>query len=179
MKHLILALSAGFITVVSVAQTVQKATDDGSSVHFVIKNFGLKTGGDFKGLDATIAFDPGKLDASRMEATVKTSTIDTDNSSRDSHLKKSDFFDATNYPVIKIASSSFKYTNKKDTYQFNGNVTIKGITRPLSFFFTLAKKENGTLYSGEFQINRRDFGVGEDSMSMSDIVKVTLNILAR
>lgn len=179
MKHLIFILCACFFSVTVMAQTVQKATDDGSSVHFVIKNFGLKTGGDFKGLDASIVFDPGKLDASGIEATVKTSTIDTDNSSRDSHLKKSDFFDATNYPVIKIASTGFKYTNKKDTYQFIGNLTIKGVTKPLSFFFTLEKKNNGTLYSGEFQINRRDFGVGGDSISMSDNVTVTLNILAR
>ncbi len=179
MKHLVFIAGICILNVISSAQTVQKAGDEGSSVHFVIRNFGLKTGGDLSGLAATIAFDPAKLNSSHMEATVNTSTIDTDNSSRDSHLKKSDFFDVQTYPTIKMVSTGFKNTNKKDTYQFNGDLTIKGVTKPLSFFFTVTKKDNGTMYSGDFQINRRDFGLGGDSISMSDYVNVSLNILAR
>ena len=84
-----------FVLIVSFvqAQAVYTPVDADSKVHFVIKNFGIKTGGDFTGLKGTIKFDPVNFSTSVFDVTVEATTIDTDNSSRDGHLRKSDYFD--------------------------------------------------------------------------------------
>ena len=65
-----------------------KPVDEGSKLHFDIKNFGIKTGGDISGMKGTIKFDAKKLTESAFNVTVDVATIDTDNGRRDTHLKK-------------------------------------------------------------------------------------------
>ncbi len=155
-------------------------SDADSKVHFVIKNFGIRTGGDFTGLRGTIKFNPGNPAASSFDVTVDASSIDTDNNSRDGHLRKEDYFDVKKYPVIKMVSTSILGTNKPGRYQFNGNLTIKSITKPVQFFFDVTPKNGGYLFSGDdFKINRRDFGVGGNSVSLSDDLKVSLSVMAK
>jgi polyisoprenoid-binding protein YceI len=153
--------------------------DEGSRVHFVIKNFGFKTGGDFKGLKGTIKFDPGNLPGCSFNATVDASTIDTDNGTRDRHLKKDEYFDVAKHPVIGMVSTKIEATGKPGIYMFTGNLTIKGITKPVKFSFNASNNNNGYLFTGEFGINRRDFNIGGSSISMADNLKVSLSIFAK
>jgi polyisoprenoid-binding protein YceI len=60
-----------------------------------------------------------------------------------------------------------------------GNLTIKGVTKEIKFPFLYIPKEDGYLFQGEFEINRRDFGVGGKSLSLSDDLKVELSVLAK
>ena len=66
-----------------------KPTDAGSKIHFIIKNFGIDTGGDIEGLTGDINFTPTNLAATNFSVSVNVSTIDTDNESRDEELLKS------------------------------------------------------------------------------------------
>ena len=162
------------------AQNTIAPVDQGSKVHFVIKNFGFKTGGDFSGLKGTIKFDPKNPGASSFDVTVNSSTIDTDNDSRDGHLKKEEFFDVKKYPTIRMVSTKIQGTVKPGRYQFNGNLTIKGTTKPIVFQFVFEEKEGGYLFtSDDIKLNRRDYGVGGSSVSMADDLKVSLRVLAK
>ena len=82
------------IFLISTAVHAQKYTpgDEGSKVHFNIKNFGIKTGGDLSGLKGEILFFTTDMSACHFNVTVDAATIDTDNGSRDKHLKSADFF---------------------------------------------------------------------------------------
>jgi polyisoprenoid-binding protein YceI len=60
-----------------------------------------------------------------------------------------------------------------------GNLTIKGVTKPVEFGFGATPKDGGYFFDGEFKINRRDFGVGGSSVSLSDKLTVTLEVLAK
>jgi polyisoprenoid-binding protein YceI len=60
-----------------------------------------------------------------------------------------------------------------------GNLTIKGVTKPIEFGFGATPKNGGYLFDGEFKINRRDFGVGGNSVSLSDKLTVTLSVFAK
>jgi len=60
-----------------------------------------------------------------------------------------------------------------------GNLTIKGVTKPVEFGFSASPQNGGYVFDGEFKINRRDFGVGESSVSLSDNLTVTLSVFAR
>jgi polyisoprenoid-binding protein YceI len=154
--------------------------DPGSKVHFVIKNFGIKTGGDFTGLKGTVKFDPKNPVLSFFDVTVNSSTIDTDNSTRDGHLKKEEYFDVNKFPTIRMQSAKVLPTTKQGRYQFTGSLTIKGTTKPIQFQFVAAEKDGGYLFTSDaITINRKDFNVGGSSISMADELKLTLSVLAR
>ena len=60
-----------------------------------------------------------------------------------------------------------------------GKITIKGVTKEINFPFTSTAKNGGYLFEGSFKLNRRDFGVGGDSISLSDGLTVSLSIFAK
>jgi len=153
--------------------------DAGSKVHFVIKNFGIKTGGDFTGLKGTIVFNPKALAASRFNVTVNAGTVDTDNSTRDKHLRKSDYFDVEKYPLISFVSTKITESTNAGRFYVFGNLTIKGVTKAMEFGFSATPVDNGYFFKGGFEINRRDYGVGGSSFSMSDNLTVTLTVTAK
>lgn len=161
------------------AQTGFTPVDEGSSVHFVIKNFGIRTGGDFTGLKGTIKFDPVNFSASVFDVTVDAGTIDTDNSSRDGHLRKEEYFNVARFKTIGIKSTRIVRSSVAGRFYLYGNLTIKDVTKPVEFGFGATAKEGGYVFDGEFTINRRDFGVGGSSISMADKLTVSLSVFAK
>ncbi|HET6722650.1 MAG TPA: YceI family protein, partial [Chitinophagaceae bacterium] len=81
-----------FSTVIAFGQTYTP-TDDGSKVRFVIKNFGINTGGTFDGLSGSITFDRSSLASASFNVSVEAKTVDTDIEARDNHLRKAEYFD--------------------------------------------------------------------------------------
>ncbi len=161
------------------AQSTYTPVDAGSKVHFVIKNFGIKTGGDFTGLKGTIKFDPVNFSTTNFNVTVDAGTIDTDNSSRDGHLRKSEYFDVAKYKTISFKSTKVVKSSVAGRFYVYGDLTIKGVTKPVEFGFGATPKNGGYVFDGEFTINRRDFGVGGSSVSMSDNLNVSLSVFAK
>lgn len=174
-------LLIAFFAISAAAANAQKFTpqNEGSKVHFVIKNIGINTGGDLSGLKGSIIFDAKKPAKASIDVTADVSTIDTDNERRDNHLKKDDFFDAEKYPTIHIVSTSITPGKDLKSFIFKGNLTIKDITKPIEFPFTAEGLNGGALFTGSFDINRNDFGVGKSSATMSDNVAVTLKVFAK
>lgn len=177
MKKTATVIILSLFTLINHAQTYTP-TDAGSKVHFVIRNFGIKTGGDFTGLKGSIIFNPNALSSSRISVTVESKTVDTDNNMRDNHLRKSEYFDVEKYPVISFVSTRITQSTRAGRFYVFGNLTIKGITKPVEFGFSATPQNNGYLFEGEFDINRRDFDVGGSSISLSDELTVSLKVLA-
>ena len=176
------SLLSAFVFLVSIqlfAQTSYTPKDDGSKVHFVIKNFGVNTGGDFTGLAGSIVFDPNNLTTANFDVSVDASTIDTDIESRDRDMKKEEYFDVKTYPRMTFKSTKVTKTNKADYLYMFGNITIKGVTKEVKFPFKATPKDGGYFFEGTFKLNRRDFGVGSSSMSLADELTVTLSVLAK
>lgn len=169
-----------FISTAVNAQNYQPS-DAGSKVHFVIKNFGINTGGDFAGLKGEIFFTPNDLSKCKFDVSVSASTVDTDNPGRDNDLRSNEYFDVQNYPDIKMTSTKIEKTNKTATgfYYFEGDLTIHGVTKPVSFPFRAEKIKDDYLFTGDFEIQRLDFGVGEKSSVLGNKVIVTLSVLAK
>ena len=152
--------------------------DAGSKIHFVIKNFGINTGGDFSGLKGNIHFSPDQISASKFDVTVAVTTIDTDNKMRDKNLVSDEYFDAEKFPVIHIVSTKIEKTNKTSDgfYFFNGTLTIKGVTKDISFPFQAKQNGNGFLFTGDFTIDRTAFGLGQKNIVLSNKVLVSLSV---
>src|SRR5664279_4007662 len=128
-----------------------------SSVRFTLKNFGFKTGGSLDAPDADIVFNPDDPANASFRVTIKTESVNTDNESRDEHLKEASYFDVKNYPQIRFVSSSVKETGNKGSYEARGMLTIKNKSKEIVLPFTAEKNGNGWLFSGSFKMNRRDY----------------------
>lgn len=178
MKRLIIGFSLFSFSLLLFSQSYTPV-DDGSKVHFVIDNFGIATGGDFKGLSGTIKFDPANPVAADFDVSVDANSINTDIAARDNHLRRSDYLDVKNYPKLSFKSTKVTKTNKDGYLYMFGTITIKGVTKEVKFPFTATTKNDGYLFEGSFKLNRRDFNVGGSSISLSDDLTVTLSIFAR
>jgi polyisoprenoid-binding protein YceI len=177
MKKTAIFLAFSLLATISFGQALTP-TDNGSKVHFVIKNFGVKTGGDFTGLLGSITFNPKDLNTASFNVSVASKTVDTDNGQRDKHLRKDDYFDVEKYPTITITSSKITNSNVAGRFYFTGTITIKGVTKPIGFGFSATATATGYKFNGSFEINRRDFGVGSKSFSMADKLTVELDVNA-
>lgn len=179
MKQILLFL----FCLISVAGYSQKyiPSDADSKVHFTIRNFGIKTGGQLSGLKGEIYFFTSDLPSCQFNVSVDPSTIDTDNGSRDRSLKGDEYFDSQRYPVITITSTKIEKTNKSESgfYYFTGTLNMHGVTKTIAFPFHIEKINDDYLFTGEFEINRLDYGVGDNSAVLSNTVDVTLSVLAK
>lgn len=180
MRSIYLFILILFIAANTSAQNYEPI-DAQSKVHFVIKNFGINTGGDFSGLKGIIHFFPDSLAGCTFDVSVAASTIDTDNGMRDKNLVGDEYFDAAKYPVIQLVSTKITKTNKTDSgfYYFTGNLTIKGVTKTINFPFHAKKINDNYLFTGNFDIDRTVFGVGEKSMVLSNKVTVSLSVASK
>jgi len=158
------------------AQQLQPS-DDKSAVKFTIKNFGISTGGSFTGLEGDIEFDKANPERAVFKMSLEAAKVNTGNDSRDNHLRKEEYFDVAKYP--KISFKSDKVTSKGGELIVSGQLTIKGTTKNISFPFKATAKDDGYLFEGSFQLNRRDYKVGGNSMVLGDNVAVSLSVFAR
>jgi polyisoprenoid-binding protein YceI len=168
-----------FIFSLSASPQNYKPLDDGSKVHFSIKNFGINTGGALSGLKGNIVFIPDNLAESNFNVSVDVKTIDTDIENRDEHLKGENYFDTEKYPLIVIKSKKINNDQKFGSYNFIGTLTMHGVTKEISFPFKAIQQANDYLFTGDFEINRLDYSVGQPSAILSKTVKVSLSVLAK
>jgi polyisoprenoid-binding protein YceI len=165
-----------FIMLSSFALLALRPVDSDNAITFVIKNFGINTKGELKGLKGNIQWNEENPAASTINVSADVNTINTGIDGRDSHLKKEEYFDADKYPVLSFVSTGI--TPGNGSYTANGSLTIKGVTKTIAFPFTATKTANGYLFSGSFTINRIDYGVGKSSMVLGDDVDVALKVQA-
>jgi len=155
-----------------------KPVDQGSAIQFTIQNFGFDINGSFSGLHGAINFDPQNPATATFDVDIDANTINTDNSTRDSHLRGEDYFDVKKHPRIRLMSTKISATDKKDVYLFTGKLTIKNTTKDVSFQFQSVQSTDGYLFKGTFTIKRKDFDVGGTS-TISNELEVHLNIVAK
>jgi polyisoprenoid-binding protein YceI len=123
-----------------------------------------KVRGSFNEFTGTGYFDADKPENSHVELTIDAASIDTRNADRDAHLRSNDFFDMETHPQITFASTSVEQVDE-DRFQVTGDLTIKGITNPVTIEFDYAGTAvdpfgNHRLgLDGGVVINRRDWGV--------------------
>jgi polyisoprenoid-binding protein YceI len=173
MKRIIYLVSAVLLlSAFTFAFVDLKPVDNDGAVSFVIKNFGINTNGNVKGLRGTIKWDAANPSASQIDATVDVTTLNTGIEMRDKDLMEEKYFDAAKYPTIKFTSTAVSATS------ITGNLTLKSVTKSITFPITVTPNGNGYQFEGKFNINRRDYGIGGGSMVLSDEVKVTLKVQA-
>ena len=137
--------------------------------------------GRFNGVSGTIVFDGENASNSSVEVEIDANSVDTHSQRRDGHIKSPDFLNAAQFPKLTFKSSSVEKTGD-NTYQVSGDLTIRGVTKPLSVEVVHVGSADTRMgyrsgFSASFTVNRRDFNVNYGSKEIvSDELTITLNI---
>jgi polyisoprenoid-binding protein YceI len=177
----VLLLSA--FTVLSFCLFAQWAVDKGhSKVSFIVTHHGIsELDGYFKKYDVTLTSSKNDLSDAVFDMTIETASINTDLEMRDNDLKGKDLFDAEQFPNIHFVSTAVK-KKQGNQYDIAGNITIKGVTKPI----VLAAVINGPVpnpgnpkavqvgIKATGTIKRSDFNIGAKLTSafVSDEVQI-------
>lgn len=167
MKKNLLLLSLLMVQIVS-SQIIDTTN---SKVTFKVNNMNVRTvKGEFTKMTGTIAFNDSDLSESYFNVCVNAESLKTDTERRDKNLKHKNFFNTKKYPEICFQSDSIMRIF--GAYIVEGKLTLRGITK--SVRIPLSYKKN-TL-SGNFEINRNDFklGNGISSFMIDNSVNVTI-----
>ena len=123
-----------------------------------------KVRGAFNEFEGTATLDGANPAASHVEVTINAASIDTRNAQRDEHLRSNDFLAMQEHPKITFSSTGVRQVDDT-TFEVTGDLTIKGVTNPVTIPFTFegaAKDPFGNQragFEGSVTINRKDYGV--------------------
>ena len=88
--------------------------------------------GTFHDVAGTIELDENDPTRSRAEFHVAAASVDTNFGARDAHLRSPDFFDAERFPYITFVSTDIRRVGDGE-YTVTGDLTVRGVTKPLTF----------------------------------------------
>lgn len=114
-----------------------------------------KINGSFKGLKAEIVFDKEHPEQAKISATIDAPSIATGFFLKTSHAK--DALGVDKYPTIKFVSTSV--VKSDGAYLAKGNLTMKGVTKPMTIHFTFDDKGNQGVFKGNLTVSPKDFGI--------------------
>jgi polyisoprenoid-binding protein YceI len=136
-----------------------------SSVSFVARHAMVtKVRGSFNDMAGSGYFEAADPSKSHLEVTVQAASLDTRNADRDAHLRTNDFFDMENHPEIRFVSTSVERVDG-DTYRVAGDLTIKGVSKPIAIDFEYTGSavdpfgNNRIGLEGKVTVNRKDWGL--------------------
>ncbi len=134
-----------------------------SSAIFKVKHLMVSTVvGRFADVGGTITYDESDPSKSKVEATIKTATVNTDNSMRDGDLKNN-YLEVSKFPEMKFVST--KVEKRGDQWVATGPLTIKDVTKTVEIPFEVAKADTKMGprlgVSATFKVNRNDYHVAK------------------
>ncbi|MFE3866627.1 YceI family protein [Flavobacterium sp. LS2P90] len=183
MKKITILIATLFFSTFLLAQTTWKADPMHSKLTFSTVHHGIS---DIAGLFKTFEISATAKKADFSDATFELSTeiasINTEVEMRDNHLRSAEFFDVEKYPKMTFKSTSIKKIGKeKGKYKLTGNLTLHGITKPVTINMwyrgTITNPQSKAITAG-FQfsgiLKRSDFHIGSKfpAPMISDEVKI-------
>ncbi|QYR52798.1 YceI family protein [Lysobacter soyae] len=131
--------------------------------------------------DGVLKFDPDAPTRASVSLTMPINTIDTRVPDLDKHLMSADFFDAAKYPTASFKSTKVEREGNGNRYKIYGNLTIKGVTKPVVLDATLnhagehpMMKVPAVGFDATTQIKRSDFGIAAFVPAVSDNIDIRI-----
>jgi polyisoprenoid-binding protein YceI len=132
-------------------------------------------------------YDPSRPEAARISVSIDVGSVHTREDKRDAHLRSADFFDVERFP--KMTFESKKVTKKGDALEVEGDLTIRGTTRPVVLAVEEITEEHGDPWgnrrigaTASTKIKRSDFGMTWNAaleaggVVVGDEVKIHLDV---
>jgi polyisoprenoid-binding protein YceI len=159
-----------------------------SEVHFKIKHLVISTvTGTFKTFKGEATTEGEDFENADISFSMDVKSVDTNQPQRDEHLLASDFFEADTYPEITFRSTSFNKV-KGDDYKLTGDLTMKGITKPVELDVEYGGSAKDAYGNNKFgfevtgKVNRKDFGMTFNALTetgglaLGEDIKLSANI---
>ncbi|WP_174279587.1 YceI family protein [Sphingomonas bacterium] len=153
-----------------------------TQVLFTVNHMGFtEYTGQFTQPTGTLTLDPKNPAASQVSITFPIDKVSTTVAALDTHLKTPDFFDAAKYPTGTFTST--RIVANGTTATITGNLTLKGVTRPVTLAATfvgagqavMGAKKTNVGFHATTAIKRSDFGINYGIPLVSDEVRLTIN----
>ena len=151
--------------------------------YFKISHLGFSTMmGRFNTTEGKLTFDEAKGTGS-VEIKIDANSVDTSHEKRDKHLRSQDFLNTTEFPSITFKSTKADLKGGKGTVE--GNITIMGVTKPITLNVTAIKcgahpfnKKDMCGFDATAKLKRSDFGVKYGLPAIGDEMELMLEVEA-
>jgi polyisoprenoid-binding protein YceI len=159
-----------------------------SEITFKVKHLMItNVTGSFQEFDASMESAEENFSDAKINFSANVNSISTNNEQRDTHLKSADFFEAEKFPTLQFVSTSLVSKGGSD-YVLNGDLTIKGNTKPVSLHVEFGGTmtdfygQNKAGFEINGKINRSDFGLTWSAVTeaggvvVSDEIKLNMAV---
>jgi polyisoprenoid-binding protein YceI len=156
---------------------VFKISQEESSVKFSVKA-SVALEGTFQKWDATLTFTSPALATAVLDIKIQAGSVNTGSGMKDGKLKGKDFFDVKDNPLITFHSTKVVETGP-DTVEFDGDFTIRGVTKAEKLTFTITGRGTGTgSIKGTMAFDRKEYGMnsGIPFIKIADRVEVSVDL---
>ena len=148
-----------------------------STIKFDVKA-STKIIGKFDEWDATLTFTSPEESSGALTITIQADSVDTGSGMKNNKLKSKDFFYVEENPLITFQSTKFVPIGP-DTYEVDGDFTIRGASNPEKLKLILSGKGSGSAeIKGKMIFNRKDYGMdkGIPFVKIGDHVEVDIHL---
>jgi polyisoprenoid-binding protein YceI len=154
-----------------------------ASINFSIQHLGYSVlTGRFDTFAGDFSYDPAKPEASTINVTIDTNSVNSNHAERDKHLRSKDFLNVEKFPQAKFVSKKVVVGADKTSFDLVGDFTLNGVTKSI----TIATKKIGegkdpwggyrAGFQGTTELKLKDFNVQMDLGPASQVVKLELNV---
>jgi polyisoprenoid-binding protein YceI len=155
-------------------------TPEDSSIKFFVKA-SVAIGGTFDKWNATLTFTSPDVTTAVLDVKIQADSVSTGSDMKNNKLKGKDFFDAKQSPLITFLSKKVVQTSP-DTFDVQGDFTIRGVTKPETLTLTVSGKGTGSgEIKGTLAFDRKDYGMnsGIPFIRIANRVEVTVGFKAK
>lgn len=137
--------------------------------------------GIFDKWDATLTFTSTDVTTAVLDIKIQADSVDTGSGMKNKKLKGKDFFDTKKNPLITFKSTRIVHMGS-DTFEADGDFTIRGVTKPEKLTVTVSGRGTGTgAIKGTMAFDRKQYGMnsGIPFIRIADRVEVTVDLKAK
>jgi polyisoprenoid-binding protein YceI len=154
-----------------------------ASINFSIKHLGYSVlTGRFDTFAGDFSYDPAKPEASTINVTIDTNSVNSNHAERDKHLRSKDFLNVEKFPKSTFVSKKVVVGKDKESFDLVGDFTLNGVTKSI----TIAAKKVGegkdpwggyrAGFEGTTELTLKDFNIVFPLGPASETVKLSLNV---
>jgi polyisoprenoid-binding protein YceI len=188
LKKSLLALAVSSIGVMSLPALADTYEIDAkgahASINFAVKHLGYSwLTGRFDTFSGEFTYDPTKPEASTINVTIDTTSVNSNHAERDKHLRSPDFLNVEKFPKATFVSKQIKVDgDDKDEFDIIGDLTLNGVTKSITIEVDKVGEGKDPWggyragFEGETEINMKDFNIKMDLGPASQTVKLELHV---
>ena len=187
LKKSLLALAVsgmGFMSLPALADTYVIDTKGAhASINFAIKHLGYSVlTGRFDTFSGEFTYDPAKPEASTVNVSIDTGSVNSNHAERDKHLRSDDFLNVEKFPKATFVSTKIVMDDDKDEFDIVGDLTLNGVTKSVTIEVDKVGEGKDPWggyragFAGEITIKPSEFGLTYNLGPASETVKLWLHV---